>query len=96
MTIVALAITLECLLGESPAPAATSGHPPSPPPAALRFVRRRIPRAHNISFAAFRRDYLIPSRPLIISGALDDWPAMAWADLAKLRYGWCARHSTMQ
>jgi hypothetical protein len=37
-----------------------------------------IERRHRLSYDEFRRDFLIPRRPVIITGALDEWPASRW------------------
>lgn len=41
--------------------------------------RERIPRvdAREISSEAFRRDYILPGRPVIVTGVVSTWPAVA-------------------
>lgn len=38
----------------------------------------KIPRENNISFAEFREKYLATSLPVIVSGAMEDWPASSY------------------
>lgn len=37
-----------------------------------------IERRHRLPYDEYVRDFLIPRRPVIITGALDDWPASRW------------------
>ena len=48
-----------------------------------------IDRRSNLSYEDFRRDYLFPHKPVVLSGALDKWAAMTkWTpDYFKKKYG---------
>eukprot|EP00966_Prymnesium_polylepis_P101591 2352755-Prymnesium_polylepis.1 len=41
-------------------------------------VLREIPRANNLSFGELRNRYLATGTPVIVSEAIDSWPAMQW------------------
>jgi hypothetical protein len=51
--------------------------------------RNRVERRHKLSREEFLRDYYAAGRPVIITGMMDDWPALAkWTpDSLKARYG---------
>jgi len=40
----------------------------------------QIRRVNDISFSAFREQFSRTSTPVVISGAMADWPAMAWTE----------------
>ena len=48
-----------------------------------------IDRRNGLPYEEFARDYLFPHKPVVISGALDKWPAMnKWSpDFFKNKYG---------
>ncbi|MGA2845983.1 MAG: cupin-like domain-containing protein [Candidatus Acidiferrales bacterium] len=48
-----------------------------------------IERRDNLPYQEFAQDYLFPHKPVVISGALDKWPAMTkWSpDYFKKKYG---------
>lgn len=47
-----------------------------------------IERTAPPSLATFRREYQGPSRPVIVTGLMDDWPARRWTlDSLRSRYG---------
>ena len=50
---------------------------------------RGVPRRHRLSAEEFLRDYLAPQLPVIISGLIDDWPALnVWdADYLERKVG---------
>jgi hypothetical protein len=37
---------------------------------------KAIPRRHRLSLEELQAEYVLPARPVIITGVLDDWPAM--------------------
>ena len=39
---------------------------------------RDIPRVSNLSEKQFHDEYFLPARPVIITDAMDDWPARSW------------------
>jgi hypothetical protein len=48
-----------------------------------------IARRRNLSYAEFERDYLTPNKPVILTGCMDDWPALSkWSpEFFKREYG---------
>ncbi len=47
-----------------------------------------IERRHRLPYDEYLRDFLIPRRPVIITGTLDDWPASKWTpDTLRKQYG---------
>jgi hypothetical protein len=47
-----------------------------------------IERIAPPSLAIFKREYQAPSRPVILTGLMDDWPARSWTlDTLRSRYG---------
>src|SRR5437868_6757380 len=48
-----------------------------------------VDRCANLSFREFRREYLYPRKPVVITGAIENWKARAtWTmDYFKSRYG---------
>jgi hypothetical protein len=52
-----------------------------------------IDRHHRLPYEVYLRDYLIPRKPVIITGALDGWSASRWTpDYLRQRYGDCTVH----
>ena len=60
-------------------PATCSSDPPAAPPLTCRRLKGLrhvpLPRRSNLSLAAFWEEYGRPSKPVILAGALTDWPA---------------------
>lgn len=50
---------------------------------------RGIARRRNLPYAEFERDYLIPNKPVILTGCMDNWPALTkWSpEFFKQQYG---------
>ncbi|WP_198017213.1 cupin-like domain-containing protein [Methylocapsa acidiphila] len=48
-----------------------------------------IARRRNLPYAEFERDYLIPNRPVILTGCMENWPALSkWSpEFFKREYG---------
>jgi hypothetical protein len=48
-----------------------------------------IERRRNLPYAEFERDYLIPNKPVILTGCMDNWPALSkWTpEFFKREYG---------
>lgn len=56
-----------------------SSPPPQPlPPGSLgsSSLSHPVPRHHVLSLEAFATDYLLPQHPVVISGAMNTWPAL--------------------
>jgi len=55
--------------------------PSPPPPPDQELIGSSCPRVRAPSPLEFARDFVHQNRPCIITGAMDDWPAMSkWTD----------------
>jgi hypothetical protein len=47
-----------------------------------------IPRISRPTASAFERDFVVPERPVVLTRAIDDWPARSWSPASlKERFG---------
>lgn len=42
-----------------------------------KYEREKIERRSNLSYEQFLKEYLIPDKPVILTGAMEDWPTMS-------------------
>lgn len=81
--------------GELP-PTPRQGSPPAGPNApVMKLTTHPVPRVPPMSLEAFHEQWLRPRRPVIIEGALDDWPARHNLSLQGFRECWGDREARL-